>query len=246
MPYYRKSNRNYHRYRKRPTYSKYTRKNRVKTLVDGKTSEPGFMKALRYGTSAAGAVYPLAKAVQGILSVINSEDKYHDQTTVFSLGSGVAGNISRQTGIAQGDSDIQRNGNKILLYDMQVKYSMTINLSATQTQCKLLVICDKEFDGTAPTSAQMFNSTSPLCFLNKDNSKRFTVIREIMVNLDTQGQPSAMGRFYVKLPFHVFYDGATAGDSDGKENQIYLVFLHSEATNFPLCTAQCRIRYHDN
>ena len=63
--------------------------------------------------------------------------------------------------------------------------------------------------------------------------------------LDSSKESEFMN-WHIKLPFHVFYDGANASQADSKENQILLLMIADQATNVPSYRYYSRINYVDN
>lgn len=225
--------------RRAPPRRRYVRQSRTRQLINGR----GTTSAERLATYG-GAIGQLARTVYGITQLVNSEPKYVDVDIGLSFST--AGQVVLLSGLAQGNSDITRNGNSVLGKDIQCKFVLTKNASASQTICRLIWICDKECDGANPTLANILVGTVPAVgMLNKDFTKRFVVLKDTMHCLDANNQ-IVEDKLYIKYPIHMYYDGSTAAVSDCKENQVFLLMVSNEATNTPTLTAHSRINFYDN
>jgi len=241
MPYNRNYCRKpYRRFRGGRRNYKNTKTNRNRKLVTGKDEHPIF-KYARY----AGAVGQIAKTVSDVYKLVNAEAKYVDAT-----GSGTQSStlgINYLTAIGAGTTDQTRNGNSILGKDLQIHYTISMNSSATNTFFRIMIICDKQQDGADPTAGSILADPTKInSLLNKDFTLRFVNMKDITIPLSTSGNSSASGKIYLKVPWHIYYDGTGSTVSQFKENQIFLVMLSNEATNTPTINWYSRFNFYDN
>lgn len=238
MPYCRR------RFKKR-TFGKrigrrYGKQQRNRKLVTGKDEYP-IERYARY----VGAVGNVARTVMGIAKMVNTELKYHDTN-----GSGTQTNtlgVNYLSNLGTGTSDQTRTGNSILGKDLQVNYTITMNASATNTFFRIMIIVDKQCDGADPTGGSILSDptrvTSPL---NKDFTNRFVNLRDTVLSLSTSGNTNVSGKIYIKVPWHIYYDGSSSTNSSFKENQLFLIMLSNETTNPPTVTWNGRFNFYDN
>lgn len=228
------------RYRNRKP--KNTRTNRNRKLVTGQ-SEPLIDKIARY----SGTVGRVARTVAGIAQLVNAEPKFVDSLAQTLSIVTTAGQLQLLTGIAQGSTDQTRNGNSVLGKDLTVNFSSFAHATPTDcTHIRLLIICDKQNDGADPTVSQIFATTGVNSPLNKDFSARFVILKSLYQSLSPSGNLGQSGKFFLRIPFHIRYDGALATVASCKENQLYFVVLSSQTTNGPTIQWSARFNFYDN
>lgn len=207
-----------------------------KRMVDG--------TATKWISTGVRAIPYLIKTVRMMKGLINSELHYLDTTETDNVSS--SGDISGLTLMATGDTDVTREGNKILAHDVYVRGYAQIHTSALQSIVRIILFVDKECDGVAPTVANVLQTTSYLSPLNQNFSKRFVVLHDRSMALNDTGENSKPFKFYVKVPFHIHYDGTSANITDAKENQIFLLLISNESTNTPVVNWYARFKWYDN
>lgn len=216
---------------------------RTKKLVDGGNLFDKATALVRSGAPYIKSIGALASEVRLLKDMVNVEQKYIDTSGNGTISTtGVIGILSL---CAQGNTDITRNGNQIKLKDIHIKIDINRNASAAVNRCLAMLICDKEYDGANPTIANILAASNVLSPLNKDFSKRFVVLKTKHFNIDAS-EASKSFTWYTKLPFHCFYDGATAAQGDCKENQILLLLLEDQAINVASYAYYARINFFDN
>lgn len=231
-------------YQRRKNYSRRGRRyirtgrgGRTKQLVDGHTD--------RYIRAGVNAIPYLVKSVGLMKSLINTEPKFVDNlATVTTLGTTML--YVRITNPAQGTTDQTRIGNKILLKDVLVRFNMRMNTTPSFITYRVLLFVDKEFDAvitTSPFPLQTGNTQAPL---NMDLSKRYVIIKDWFFTLSNINQNSVVKKVYKLLNFHCEFDGATANDTDAKQNQLLLGFISSDNTNLSTMSYYTRVKYYDS
>lgn len=216
---------------------------RTKKLVDGGNLIDKATSLIRSGAPYAKSIGALAREVMLLKDMVNVESKFVDTAGSGSItNTGTVGILSL---IAQGNTDQTRNGNQIKLKSIQIKIDLMRNTAAANNRMRVMLLVDKEYDGSNPTIADILQTANPLAPMNKDFSKRFVILKtkHIVVNA---GYPSASFTWFTKLPFHTFYDGATAAQADCKENQILIAFVSAEAADQGTYVYYSRLNYYDN
>lgn len=217
---------------------------RTKKLVDGGNLIDRATSLVRSGAPYIKSLGALASEVALLKDMVNVEAKYVDTAGNGTISTaGVIGILSL---IAQGNTDQQRSGNQIKGKSIQIKIDITRNTAATSNRVKVMLVCDKEYDGANPTQANLFQVTgNPLSPINKDYSKRFVILKTKHFAVDA-GNPSMSFSWFQKLPFHLFYDGTTAAQADCKENQLLIVMVEDQAINVASYAYYSRFNYFDN
>lgn len=178
--------------------------------------------------------------VNALSSILNVEFKRKDFDS--SLNPSSTGAILHLTNIDQGDGDQNRDGTQCKLKSVEARWVLRQNASATQTAVRFFWFIDNEQDGTAPTMAELLESGGVRAFPLFENRKRFTVLKEMIINLGDNTM--ADGRFYKKMNMIVNWEGISG--TTARNNHLYFAYLSSEATNTPELLIQHRLRFIDN
>lgn len=160
-------------------------------------------------------------------------------------------------GLAPGTGASQRIGKKALMKTLQFRGSVSANVFTTnpfQGIVRFLWIYDKQSNATAPTVAQILeSSSSATSFMNMDNRDRFVVLADKVMPIDQSGgHESAQVKLYKKCNLATIFNAGTAGTiADITSGSIYLLIMSETGggplpDNLPLLTFTSRIRYDDS
>ncbi len=202
---------------------------------------------LKYAGSANAAVVA-ARALKVALfvkSLVNSELKTHDGT-IASAASSTA-TLNHLSSIAVGDDFNSRDGRKVRMKSIQIKGSLQMHTTATNTRFRMVLFQDTMNTGTAPTASDIIANTYDLRDEDPNNMARYKILwdkRIILTETVAGTNPERNFQYYKKLDLPVTYTG-TAGSDYGK-NTLWLLFISDEATNTPTLNMQARMRYRDN
>lgn len=239
-------------YAKRSYPRKY-KNNKTKAMVTG-NPYPTYLEQIARGV---GATAKLARAVAPAIAMINTEMKYFDQNvqqTYYNPGS--ADQVNCLTGgIAQGLTDITRNGDSILAKNISIKINLFSLMSTTlhQTQTRLILIVWKENAAVnAPTVAKIF--TTPAEFLsgfNKDYTDQFVVLKDKVYTHQASisaatNQDTKFEKIYKNLDYHMRFQAGTA--ADWTTNHVYLILRNTAPTSTNQASADfySRLNFTDN
>lgn len=242
MPYYRRRRKPRYRGRRRRTYK---RTNRLQRLCNDRSASKW------NAGSVASAAFKALKVANSIAGIINVEEKVHD-TEITGGTMSTTPSLTRLTAIAQGNDRDERSGYEILMKTLQLNFKLIQNASATNTSAAAMwLVCDKRCDGVIPAYTDIFKdptaATERVMALRNDNyTERFVVVKKWKVNFDKDGKGSSMWSSMIKLNIHCKYDGTTNAIADAKDNQLYLVAVSDEPTNTVGFTVQARLRFTDN
>lgn len=221
MPYYKR------RYRKR------YRGRRRRRQYANSYCKP---KAMDY----ARAAYTGVKYLKGL---VNSEMLHHPLTGTATPSS--SGTVLHLTNIVQGDSDNNRTGNSIFLKSIFIRMVATLHASASSTFVRVILFKDTQQVGdTSPAVTDVLETASYLSPLSSSSGGRFSVLKDVLFNINDVSRDVHILKWYVKQQLHVRYNGTAS--TDIQKNGLYVLFISSEATNSPSLPYNIRLSYHDN
>lgn len=195
----------------------------------------------------AGPVGKIARAVSGVMQMINPEVKYVDNTSSLVAVPNTGVVVATYTTMPQGLGDQARNGNTIKGKSISGKLYMSKNIGVQTTGMRLLWVLDRENDGSLPSLSQILDNVDIVSGVNRDNSKRYVILKDKLLTLNDGGGQTKFQKFYFPTDFHVHFDGASAAITDAKENQVFLFALSDQlAATAPLLTHFGRFNYYDN
>jgi hypothetical protein len=208
-----------------------------------------YSKYSKYGNTA----YTVSKrALQIALmtkKLLNVEYKIID--TQLSLAAiSTTANILQLTNIAQGTSDITREGNQIKISSIQFKYYMEINASTTATALRFILVQDKQTNGAIYTPGDLLEDASPTDVIvspnNLGNKFRFRILYNKVHTLSQNGSRMQYKEFYKKVELPIRYDGNAGTIADVNTNSLSMFIVSDEATNTPIIDMFVRLRFIDN
>lgn len=148
--------------------------------------------------------------------------------------------------IAQGDTDITRDGDKIMPTSMQIR--MSFNIGDATNVMRLVVFRWKGYDSVdAPTTAKIFQFTGSIIgprspFLH-DQRSRFEVLLDELINLDAGHTMHTLNTSFALAKKQIEYNaGTTVG-----MNKLYMcVISDSGAATHPTVTFGIRTYFTDS
>lgn len=162
------------------------------------------------------------------LQQLKPEKKHFDKSLDFSCTNNEA--CTSMCDIAEGVGSGDRIGLRVRPLSLHCNYQLQWNNTATQeTSCKVMVILDRESDGTVPTRAQIFegggtaNTTTLLNNINEGS--RFIVLYNKTHNnrnLSTSVKDETYS-FRLKLGRKMHFRDGTGGSNAKGNNMIYII-----------------------
>jgi len=203
----------------------------MKTLKNSRQNRVGHVG--QYAEDAWSLAQRTAKGLNEIRKLINIETKLLPALAAQTTFSNV-GTIVPISEIAQGLDYNTRVGDSIKIQKIIVNVRLLMAAAATQTFARVVMFRDLQNTGTAPTVANLLQTTdtcSPVNFLFHD---RFTILWDELVPLCISGDQNAVLRFDRPHGGHVKYLGITAAAASDGQGSIYLLFISNEtAANVP-------------
>ncbi len=161
-----------------------------------------------------------------------------------------------------GTKDTERIGRKITLTSMQVRFLLTLPVTAllgeTADVVRVIILHDKQANGAFPAVADILFSPDIQSFKNLDNTKRFRTLydRTIPINIQCgvfdstsgielikMGENMKTWKIFRKLNIPIHYDGDAGTIGDIVSNNIVMLYI-SESGNVGL-QATNQFRYLD-
>ncbi len=190
-----------------------------------------------------------ALLVKSLINVEMHKTEVYDSATAFPA----TGSFFLLNGVAQGDSNDQRNGSSIRLKYINYKGNYTVHASAVSTRIRLIFFIDKAPLGTAPTNAALLDLTSAPTILaqrGKNETKQLIVLKDMTFALGTGGSQSSERtvKWYHKFNMiQKFQNENTAATITAiSNNAVYLYICNDEASNTPSHEFVARAGFIDN
>lgn len=205
-----------------------------------------------------------SSAVQAIKEVARSAGEtkrngvYQSQTQMITNGQNLL------NGIAQGDTEITRDGKKINMNGLQINVAVApASATAVPTYGWWAVILDRQPNGAALTPAGVYDTTGSvdlmLAVRNVDNLKRYKVLKRqdfVVGTIDDGCYPKFEEYIDLKKALqdvdrNVRYSGTGATIASIATNSLYFVWAVSgqanfaEGTNYPYITMNSVLKYTD-
>lgn len=226
--------------------------NKTKQLVTG--HGPTLLEKIGSGV---GTVATLAKAIIPVISAINTEEKFFDtnsNTSTITLAVPFFQDLST---MATGVLESQRIGNSILAKSININLLLQNNYTINPNVFfRVVLFSDKAQAGTAPTLAQLMQTTAVTWSMkNKNFTDRFVILKDHFYTYSPMYDPTLSGgnqgshmiKIFKKLDFHIRYVGPSGTIPDAGNNTLYLmVWSNAASNNGQTCAIAARLSYTDN
>jgi len=162
---------------------------------------------------------------------------------------GTTGQIVNLALLAQGDTNITRDGNKIVAKKIDIRIKMTKGVVTLDT-LRVVIFVDKEQHGADPGLTDLMTSSAVDSFYNINQSQRFRILKDMTVVIsadDTGAGADNVYRIFTinlrNMPIH--YIGAGANDADAGKNHLYLFVVAVENTTKTAFRVFSRLYFQD-
>lgn len=206
----------------------------------------------QYASDAWSLAKRTAYGLNEIRKLINIETKYiphwYEPTQLDQTG--VMYSLSM---VAQGLTSTTRVGDSIRIQHLELRGSVLLNSADSVTNVRVMVVRDLDGYGTAPTPADVLETTqspaapfSPVRFSRKE---RFSILYDELFALQsaaTGGTCSQVFSFSTVHQGHVLYLGTTAQASSDGKGSVYVLAVSDEATNKPYLSFYANLLFTDD
>ncbi len=174
---------------------------------------------------------------------VRPEQKIHDIGKT-SIAPTIAGIVTSFIAIAQGDTEITRDGLQIRGFFFEFRWTLYKHGTPTSTAVRLLIVRDnRQVESTSPSVLDVLLSATPEAQYSRVNPKRFTILYNRLIMLNTN-RPSTKGVITKKISFPIRYVGAA--NSTITRNGIYMIAeSNAAAAEEPTFTYTFRLRFTD-
>lgn len=216
--------------------------------------KPWYMKKYSVGQVAQKAW----SGLKYIKSLINVEQKFFDVTRNNSVQTSTA-TVLNLSNLAQGNDYNNRDGNSILIQSLLIRYILAGNVSNSLGDIvRIILFQDNDQRGVDPTASDLLEDTSTphlqmLSPLNHNVGKRFNVISDKIIPVNSQNTVLATGPYYKAGKLfkkfsgnHIKYTSTAGADASNYEGSLYLMTFSLQSVNGPALSIQSRLRFTDN
>lgn len=177
----------------------------------------------------------LERRIQNVYKNIAQEIKVHDSAYTFLPDrDGSALDMYALSAIAQGDTDITRDGLKIKAKSIQVKGQVYMDNAIQSSTVRCVIFCDRNYEnGVPPTCAQLFESgyfgtpSAPYSMRNRKERERFDIIYDKLFTLNNTGANTLPFNIYKRLNKVITY--SSTSNSDYGKNQLWMAWISGQA-----------------
>lgn len=232
-----------------------------KKKLPGRNKSRGGWRDITAG-DAASYGYAAYKMAKQIISLINVEQKFFDVDGSGGVTVTDTPSVINLSNIAQGTDFYQRVGNSVRPQNFEVRMILRGNSATAGNQCRILIVQDKESQGTDPTLGLVLAAgTYPI--LQPHNplyKQRFKYLYDEIVNLTNPSvglASSGTSTDYIParivLPMlkmhlggHIRFDATAGADASDLEGQLFLMAVSLDATNGPNLSYTSRLEFTDD
>lgn len=157
---------------------------------------------------------------------------------------------------AQGDTDVTRTGNNILVHSMQMNTVLRGDpLCTSDVLCRIIIYRALDCNGANPTATEVLNAVDVKAFRNKTYMGDYRVLYD-RIKLLPQGSISSQAntpfrsvKYYkrFKKPLKVTYDDTSALIGSCERNHLFVMLISSWGADAysPICDSYFRVRFTD-
>lgn len=155
------------------------------------------------------------------------------------------------TGIAQGDQSVQREGLKINLVSIQARISCQSNpVQQGYQPVRFILFIDRNCNGANPAITEVLESNQYNSLTAHEWRNRFHILMDKTIATNNQTENDSRGicfKYYKRFPRgrKVFYKGTAAPIANAASNQLFLLLIGDNATNYPIIDTEWRITFTD-
>lgn len=149
-------------------------------------------------------------------------------------------------GCAQGTNNSERVGRKSTIKSVSLKYTHVPNAPASQ--CRILIVYDKQPNGSLPTTTDVIPNNSFTSHTNLGYSDRFVVIMDEVSDSSQSSAINISGSRYVKCNLETLYGGSTNGIASINSGALFLMAANNADPTIGVVSTlyySVRVRYTD-
>lgn len=184
---------------------------------------------------------------------IGQELKFHDVS--FTTDATTTGVVVALNHMAAGDTALLRDGNKIRMKSIQLKWTSQLESIAANAVCRFMIVYDRQPNGVAPTIATAttgpLESISVVSMRQVASSTRFKVLYDHVFALNNTSDTAGAFQIrndecFIKIPeeaqFASFVDGNAGAPQTGGLYLMYMSTLAAGASDVDI-EGRARLRF---
>lgn len=145
----------------------------------------------------------------------------------------------------------QFTGNQITIKSAAMRFEVDLPaLPANQlpTSGRIMLIWDRQPNGTVPGFTTIFSSASYLAFANVNTRERFVVLRNQQWSLSPNGNQTLFFEEFVPINMTTTFTNGQSSAGVPQTGALLFVYIGDQATaaNQPTIAGIVRVRYYDN
>lgn len=156
------------------------------------------------------------------------------------------GQVVTLNNLVNGVNPVSRIGYSVNIKSCAYRYEVVLPSTGGQTSGRVILLWDKQPNGTTPIYTSIFSKNSYLAYMDPFNTDRFTVLRNERFSLSPNGDMAVFVEGFVKINMRSTYNPPISSLVPWS-GALWLVYIGEEAqaaTN-PLIQGCWRIRYSD-
>ena len=206
---------------------------------------PRIRKGLRRRTTKSAGV----KALKKVNKIIrNTEKKFIDNASSGNQSSTIA--ITPISLAGQGDTASSREGNKLVMMSLQMKYTWKQSESAAATRCRIMIVEDRQVNGATFSANDLLESTALgtaiISPLNLDGAFRFKVLYNKVHSLSINGSKVQYAEMFKKINIRARYSNSGGTIASVLSSGLFVVAVSDETSQTPNLSFFTRIRFNDS
>jgi len=160
---------------------------------------------------------------------------------------GTGGAVDCISLLAEGDDFNQRAGHSVRTLSLEMRVRAQLNAALTNDLIRFVVFSDLEQAGVMPTPAQLLETLSPLAPFQHDNTQRFVVLHDHLIQLDSGGSGAGKA-LVIKMPLdvHIRFSGTTGVIAGAREGHLFWCAIAVQNANPSTIDVASRVSYVDN
>ncbi len=202
-------------------------------------------KYYKYGRNTLDIASKALSTALMVKKLVNVEKKFIN--IPFTASASTTASVTHLTALAQGDTELTREGVSVKPQYLQLRIALTAHSSAGNSEYRLLVVRDKQqIADTTPGILDVLEVQTIESMRNHLTAERFNILWDYSWNTGNGGGDSIhkILKKNINLSGHLKYNGAAS--TDIQKGGIFLLYFSNQATNVVLVNGQSRIMFTDN
>ncbi len=171
---------------------------------------------------------PAMRAVRRLARFVDTE-LHEDEIALVIANITTTGSQVLLTSIGTGDNRQDRTGDQITMRSLKLNFNVTVG--AIESIFRVIVFWDRQTNGAVPLLADVLANTAfpTTSVMNVDNIKRFRVISDRCMRMNTLGDhPAVCVRRRYKLRHKIRFDGGGIAVADIVSGALYALYLSDQ------------------